>query len=307
MVGTSSMAHGTGRRVDGGLHCAIRLPRARGRRRSAAARRCRTRARWLALMGCAGPGKVYRFAQIVAAADARARDLGVGGDGDRRLGELLPRPPRARRPALNRHEAASPCDSRAPAPLAFVSGRLAPPWGSCRSGRTVRERRPDPAAPRPGVLGLRRRTRTGSAPAAGRGGRDDATSATRPLRRAPPGRARASSTAASSPPRSTRPAGCSRPGTASRPSRRGSPSASAGRCRSTPSSSSRAGRARRAAAASTSHGELARRRRAACRGARRVPPRPARALPRGRRRAAPPGEAWRRRLERGSDRPGSNV
>src|SRR2546421_11581887 len=26
MVGTSSMAHGTGRRVEGGIHCAIRLP-----------------------------------------------------------------------------------------------------------------------------------------------------------------------------------------------------------------------------------------------------------------------------------------
>jgi hydroxymethylglutaryl-CoA reductase (NADPH) len=67
MVGTSSMAHGTGRRVDGGFHCSIRfaglevgtvgggtsLPSARD---------------WLAVIGCSGPGKVYRFAQIVAAA-----------------------------------------------------------------------------------------------------------------------------------------------------------------------------------------------------------------------------------------------
>ena len=67
MVGTSSMAHGTGKRVDGGLNCTIRLaglevgtvgggttlPYARS---------------WLTLMGCAGAGKVYRFAQIVAAA-----------------------------------------------------------------------------------------------------------------------------------------------------------------------------------------------------------------------------------------------
>ena len=67
MVGTSSMAHGTARRVDGGLHVTIRfsglevgtigggttLPTAR---------------EWLALMGCAGAGKVYRFAQITAAA-----------------------------------------------------------------------------------------------------------------------------------------------------------------------------------------------------------------------------------------------
>ena len=67
MVGTSSMAHGTGRRVDGGLQASIRfgglevgtvgggttLPSARD---------------WLASIGCAGGGKVYRFAQIVAAA-----------------------------------------------------------------------------------------------------------------------------------------------------------------------------------------------------------------------------------------------
>ena len=67
MVGTSSMAHGTGRRVEGGLQATIRfgglevgtvgggttLPSARD---------------WLASIGCAGSGKVYRFAQIVAAA-----------------------------------------------------------------------------------------------------------------------------------------------------------------------------------------------------------------------------------------------
>jgi hydroxymethylglutaryl-CoA reductase (NADPH) len=67
MVGTSSMAHGTARRVDGGVQATIRfgglevgtvgggttLPSAR---------------EWLASIDCAGPGKVYRFAQIVAAA-----------------------------------------------------------------------------------------------------------------------------------------------------------------------------------------------------------------------------------------------
>jgi hydroxymethylglutaryl-CoA reductase (NADPH) len=67
MVGTSSMAHGTARRVDGGVQATIRfgglevgtvgggttLPSAR---------------EWLASIGCAGPGRVYRFAQIVAAA-----------------------------------------------------------------------------------------------------------------------------------------------------------------------------------------------------------------------------------------------
>ena len=67
MVGTSSMAHGTGRRVEGGLQASIRfgglevgtvgggttLPSAR---------------EWLASIGCSGSGTVYRFAQIVAAA-----------------------------------------------------------------------------------------------------------------------------------------------------------------------------------------------------------------------------------------------
>jgi hydroxymethylglutaryl-CoA reductase (NADPH) len=67
MVGTSSMAHGTGRRVDGGLHASIRFPGLEvgtvgGGTTLPSARE------WLGLMGCAGPGKVYRFAQIVAAA-----------------------------------------------------------------------------------------------------------------------------------------------------------------------------------------------------------------------------------------------
>jgi hydroxymethylglutaryl-CoA reductase (NADPH) len=67
MVGTSSMAHGTGRRVEGGVEATIRfgglevgtvgggttLPSAH---------------EWLESIGCAGPGKVYRLAQIVAAA-----------------------------------------------------------------------------------------------------------------------------------------------------------------------------------------------------------------------------------------------
>src|SRR5216117_2100947 len=58
MVGTSSMAHGTARRVEGGVHASIRfgglevgtvgggttLPSARD---------------WLATIGCAGPGKCY--------------------------------------------------------------------------------------------------------------------------------------------------------------------------------------------------------------------------------------------------------
>jgi hydroxymethylglutaryl-CoA reductase (NADPH) len=67
MVGTSSMAHGTGHRVEGGIHCALRLPGLEvgtvgGGTIYPSART------WLELMDCAGAGKVYRFAQIVAAA-----------------------------------------------------------------------------------------------------------------------------------------------------------------------------------------------------------------------------------------------
>ena len=67
MVGTSSMAHGTGRRVGGGFHCSIRFPGLEvgtvgGGTTLPSARE------WLELIGCAGPGKVYRFAQVVAAA-----------------------------------------------------------------------------------------------------------------------------------------------------------------------------------------------------------------------------------------------
>jgi hydroxymethylglutaryl-CoA reductase (NADPH) len=66
MVGTSSMAHGTAHRVDGGLHAAIRFPGLEvgtvgGGTGLPTARQ------WLELLGCAGPGKVYRLAQIVAA------------------------------------------------------------------------------------------------------------------------------------------------------------------------------------------------------------------------------------------------
>jgi hydroxymethylglutaryl-CoA reductase (NADPH) len=67
MVGTSSMAHGTGHRVEGGIHCALRLPGLEvgtvGGGTSYPSART-----WLELMDCAGAGKVYRFAQIVAAA-----------------------------------------------------------------------------------------------------------------------------------------------------------------------------------------------------------------------------------------------
>lgn len=61
------MAHGTACRVEDGLHVAMRL----------ASLEVATvgggttlpyAASWLRLMGCAGSGKVYRLAQIVAAA-----------------------------------------------------------------------------------------------------------------------------------------------------------------------------------------------------------------------------------------------
>ena len=67
MVATSSMAHGTARRVGGGLHASIRFPGLEvgtigGGTTLPSARD------WLAAIGCNGAGKVYRFAQIVAAA-----------------------------------------------------------------------------------------------------------------------------------------------------------------------------------------------------------------------------------------------
>ena len=67
MIGTSSMAHGTGRRVDGGLHVAIRLPGLEVGTVGGGTTLPYART-WLGLMGCAGASKVYRFAQIVAAA-----------------------------------------------------------------------------------------------------------------------------------------------------------------------------------------------------------------------------------------------
>ena len=67
MVGTSSMAHGTGRRVDGGLHVSIRFPGLEVGTVGGGTTLPFART-WLGLMGCAGAGKVYRFAQIVAAA-----------------------------------------------------------------------------------------------------------------------------------------------------------------------------------------------------------------------------------------------
>src|SRR4029450_2714967 len=67
MVGTGSMAPGTGRRGDGGFHCSIRFPGLEvgtvgGGTTLPSAHE------WLELIGGAGRGEGYRFAQIVAAA-----------------------------------------------------------------------------------------------------------------------------------------------------------------------------------------------------------------------------------------------
>jgi hydroxymethylglutaryl-CoA reductase (NADPH) len=67
MVGTSSMAHGTGRRVAEGLHVSLRLPGLEVATVGGGTTYPYAQS-WLRLMGCAGPGNVYRFAQIVAAA-----------------------------------------------------------------------------------------------------------------------------------------------------------------------------------------------------------------------------------------------
>ena len=67
MVGTSSMAHGTGRRVEGGLNVSIRLPGLEVGTVGGGTTLPYART-WLEVMGCSGTGKVYRFAQIVAAA-----------------------------------------------------------------------------------------------------------------------------------------------------------------------------------------------------------------------------------------------
>jgi hydroxymethylglutaryl-CoA reductase (NADPH) len=67
MVGTSSMAHGTAFRVEGGLHVAMRLASLEVATVGGGTTLPYARS-WLRLMGCDGPGKVYRLAQIVAAA-----------------------------------------------------------------------------------------------------------------------------------------------------------------------------------------------------------------------------------------------
>jgi hydroxymethylglutaryl-CoA reductase (NADPH) len=67
MVGTSSMAHGSARPVEDGLQVSLRLPGLEVATLGGGTTLPYAR-RWLEVLGCAGDGKVYRFAQIVAAA-----------------------------------------------------------------------------------------------------------------------------------------------------------------------------------------------------------------------------------------------
>ena len=99
MVGTSSMAHGVGRRVEGGLNVSIRFPGLEVGTVGGGTTLPYARD-WLALMGCARPRQGLPVRAARGGGGARARDVGLGRDGHGRLGELLPGPPRARRPAL---------------------------------------------------------------------------------------------------------------------------------------------------------------------------------------------------------------
>jgi hydroxymethylglutaryl-CoA reductase (NADPH) len=65
LVATSSMAHGTEQRVDRGLHVSIRFPGIEVGTVGGGTTLPDPK-RWLELMGCAGPGKVYRLAQLIA-------------------------------------------------------------------------------------------------------------------------------------------------------------------------------------------------------------------------------------------------
>ena len=96
MVGTSSMAHGTGKRVEGGLNAAIRLPGLEVGTVGGGTTLPYARA-WLGLMDCAGPGQGLPLRPDRRRGDARARDLRLGRDGDVRLGELLQGALRTRR------------------------------------------------------------------------------------------------------------------------------------------------------------------------------------------------------------------
>ena len=67
MGGTGCLAERGGPTRAGGLHVAIRFPGIEVGTIGGGTT-LPTASQWLGLMGCAGAGKVYRFAQIVAAA-----------------------------------------------------------------------------------------------------------------------------------------------------------------------------------------------------------------------------------------------
>ena len=67
MVGTSSMCHGAARRVDEGLQVSLRLPGLEVATIGGGTTLPYAHS-WLELLGCAGTRKVYRFAQLIAAA-----------------------------------------------------------------------------------------------------------------------------------------------------------------------------------------------------------------------------------------------
>jgi hydroxymethylglutaryl-CoA reductase (NADPH) len=67
MVGTSSMCHGAARRVEDGLQVSLRLPGLEVATIGGGTTLPYAQ-RWLEVLGCGGAGKVYRLAQIVAAA-----------------------------------------------------------------------------------------------------------------------------------------------------------------------------------------------------------------------------------------------
>ena len=102
MVGTSSMAHGTGRRVEGGLHASIRLPRARGRhgrRRDDASRPRGTGSRRSA---APGPARCTASPRSSPRRRSRSRSRASAAMATAGSRELLPGPPRARRPQVLR-------------------------------------------------------------------------------------------------------------------------------------------------------------------------------------------------------------
>lgn len=67
MVGTSSMAHASATRVEDGVHFSLRFPGLEVGTVGGGTSLPHAQA-YLHLMDCLGPGKVYRFAQIIAAA-----------------------------------------------------------------------------------------------------------------------------------------------------------------------------------------------------------------------------------------------